>query len=278
MRSLPLLLAVACAAPAGVPAPQHSSGPTHTVRHSAHDDAVTIAHQIEGATHWTYNGDDGPENWSSLDADFDVCGGGPYQSPVELMAVGASWHDDSLAFDYGVPEVDVLNNGHTIQINLEEGDEAHLTLNEHRYALIQGHFHTPSEHTINGERFPMELHLVHVDAYDHLAVVGVPIRIGAENLDSRWTFEHLPQRPGEHYSAEGLTLDLSHLVPNATPFLHYLGSLTTPPCTENVQWLVLETPIELSQGQVDAFTTIIGDNARPLVGLHHRIVTRNGSM
>ncbi|MFT7245384.1 MAG: carbonic anhydrase [Candidatus Azotimanducaceae bacterium] len=239
-----------------------------------HDEAVEIARQAKDPTHWAYVGEHGPTNWPTLNDDFEVCGGGPYQSPVALVSESASVHNDELLLVYGASPLDEINNGHTIQMNREAGDD-HLLLNGHRYELIQGHFHSPSEHTLNGESFPMELHLVHVDAFDHLAVVGIPIRAGTENALFKDVFEHMPTKAGEHYMPNEGALDLQAILPKELDFLHYLGSLTTPPCTENVQWLVIETPLEMSKSQIDEFVDVVGENARPVQSLHHRVVTRN---
>ena len=280
MRPLITLLLVGCSsggpeAPAPeVEAPEASPAEHHEVA-DAHQHAVEVAQQREEHTHWEYKGDLGPSHWASLDVDFAVCGGGPYQSPIALQKDAASNHDDVLELHYGPTAVDVSNNGHTVQISPTAGDD-HLTLNGHAYSLIQGHFHAPSEHTLNGETFPMELHLVHVDAFDHLAVLGLPIRVGEENALLKRVFDDLPAKKGDHHTLKGPPLDIGALLPENIEFLHYLGSLTTPPCAENVQWLVVETPIELAQAQVDAFSEVVGANARPLQDRHHRIVTHNG--
>jgi carbonic anhydrase len=247
-----------------------------TIAHAdkRHDEAVEIARQTKDVAHWAYVGEHGPAKWAALNDEFAVCSGGPYQSPVALITESASSHDDELSLVYGESPLDEINNGHTIQVNREAGDD-YLLLNGHKYELIQGHFHSPSEHTLNGETFPMELHLVHVDAFDHLAVVGIPIRAGAENALFKDVFEHMPSKAGEHYIPKGGALDLNAILPKELDFLHYLGSLTTPPCTENVQWLVVETPLEMSKSQIDGFVEVVGENARPVQSLHHRIVTRN---
>jgi len=241
-----------------------------------HNEAMEIARQMKDAAHWAYFGEYGPAKWSTLSDDFSVCEGGPYQSPVALVSENAARHDDELSLVYGPSPLDEINNGHTIQVNRESGDD-HLMLNGHRYELIQGHFHSPSEHTLNGETFPMELHLVHVDAFNHLAVVGIPIRTGKVNALFKEVFEHMPTKAGEHYIPKESGLNLKPILPKEPGFLHYLylGSLTTPPCTENVQWLVMETPLEMSRSQIDRFVKVVGENARPVQLLHHRIVTRN---
>ena len=239
-----------------------------------HMEAVAVARQMTDAVHWAYVGEHGPEKWATLNDDYAVCEGGPYQSPVALISERAADHDDELTLEYGASQLDEINNGHTIQVN-REGSDDHLLLNGHKYELIQGHFHSPSEHTLNGERFPMELHLVHVDAFDHLAVVGIPIRTGRESKLFKDVFEHMPTKAGEHYIPKKGALDLKNILPKDLDFLHYLGSLTTPPCTENVQWLVMETPLEMSKSQIDGFVEVVGENSRPVQSLHHRVVTRN---
>ena len=165
---------------------------------------------------------------------------------------------------------DGINNGHTIQIDYPGAET--LTLGGVDYQLTQYHFHSPSEHTVDGKHFPMEMHLVHKAADDKLAVVGVFIAEGAHNkaFDPIWA--NLPDRKGveTHYAA--VKVDVDALLPATRTSYRYDGSLTTPPCSEGVSWIVMTTPIELSSDQVAAFTRLIKDNNRPVQALNGRTI------
>ena len=252
----------------GVASPEATPSP------DPHAEALEIARQDHDEHHWGYEGDESPDKWGSLDEHYRVCGGGPFQSPIALTSTGTSVHHETLHLEYAPAEFHAVNNGHTIQLNCEH-DEDYLQLNGHPYKLIQGHFHAPSEHTVNGEQFPMALHLVHLDEYDHIAVVGIPIRVGAENAVLKPIFDELPAKKGDRIDHPEIKLDLPNLVANEKQFFHYLGSLTTPPCTENVQWLFMESPIEVSQAQLDAFVAVIGKNARPIQPGNQRMITHD---
>lgn len=239
-----------------------------------HEALLEIARQNHDYAHWGYEGDEGPGKWGTLDSHYAVCGGGAFQSPIEIKKGEAKSHHTDLHIEYVGAEVHAINNGHTVQLNVERDDDK-LMVNGHKYKLIQMHFHAPSEHVVDGERFPMEAHLVHIDDYDHLAVLGLPIRVGAENAILKPLFDNMPKKGGERIDREKEIVDLPNLVPDETHFFHYQGSLTTPPCTENVLWFVLETPVEISQAQVDAFLAVVHENARPVQQVDNRILVRN---
>lgn len=222
----------------------------------------------EGEVHWGYEGDEGPDNWASLSEAFALCGEGMAQSPIDITnATEADLAD--LEFSYGETAVNILNNGHTIQVNYDEGST--VTIDGTEYNLLQFHFHHPSEHTIDGEAFPMELHLVHADADGNLAVVGVMLAQGDEDNEayaSLW--DVLPAEETDGPVETEITLNVSDLLPEERTFYHYSGSLTTPPCSEGVNWNVLTTPVMLSAAQVEAFMNIFELNARPVQPLNDR--------
>jgi carbonic anhydrase len=167
---------------------------------------------------------------------------------------------------------DGINNGHTIQINLPGGDT--LTIGSDTYALAQYHFHNPSEHTVSGRHSPMEMHLVHKSAAGALAVVGVLIDEGAHNsaFDPIWA--NLPNAKGIETHYPSTTVDVDALLPVIRTTYRYDGSLTTPPCSEGVKWILMTTPIHLSKAQITAFTQLIPDNNRPTQPLNgRRVVT-----
>lgn len=228
-----------------------------------------------------YDGPIGPEFWGELSANWTTCATGQAQTPIDLslrnvtLALNGASPIPDLEFNYGSSSVSTINNGHTLQFNYDAGSG--ITVDGVEFSLLQFHFHTPSEHSFEGgARFPLELHLVHRDGGGNLAVVGVLIRVGEESGGEIFEPERLQQvLPGGlgveyHLDAE---VDAESLLPeNRRPY-YYVGSLTTPPCSEAVQWFVLKQPIGMSKAQVDIivrglnglfFASRTGSNARPL--------------
>jgi carbonic anhydrase len=211
--------------------------------------------------HWSYEGDTGPEHWGSLSPDFATCAKGVEQSPVDIPA-NALLNPADLAFSYQPSAVTIFNNGHTIQVNYDPGSS--LTLNGVKYDLVQFHFHTASEHAIGGQHEPMEIHFVHRNAQGGLAVVGVLLKSGGENATYAPIFQNLPPQASQPAPVAGATVDANQLLPAQRTFWRYNGSLTTPPCTEGVKWLVMNTPVEVSDAQIAAFTNIFKNDERPV--------------
>jgi len=236
--------------------------------------AVTLPHD---ATHWTYQGEKGPRFWSKLDPDFSLCEKGHNQSPINiektvpatLPKIRADFSPAKLQIVHHEHIADEINNGHTIQVNYSEGDT--LTIGDADYELIQFHFHGPSEHTVHGKHYPMEMHFVHKSPSGTLAVVGVFIEQGAHNkaFDPIWA--NLPKQKGLESHFEHVHVDVDSLLPHSHKSYRYDGSLTTPPCSEGVKWIVMKSPIHLSKEQIRAFTSIIKRNNRPVQPLHHRV-------
>ncbi len=221
--------------------------------------------------HWGYGAEDGPAAWPKLSPEWRVCGSGRSQSPIDLVPTRADTGEAAISLDYRPASLriarkgyvtEVLNNGHTIQVDVEEDSE--LRTAGRRYQLLQYHFHAPSEHAVAGRRFPMEMHLVHRSDDGELAVVGVLIEEGAMNPAARKIWENLPAQEGERAHYENLEIDPSDLIPPQHRWYHYRGSLTTPPCTEGVEWFVIADPISLSKEQIRNFTALYSGNARPL--------------
>lgn len=215
---------------------------------------------------WSYVGADGPEHWGQLDARYAACAVGQAQTPVALDGMVPTTGLDALDFTYQPSTPKVTNNGHTVQVDLPAGSR--LDVGSSSYDLLQYHFHAPSEHTLNGQRFPLELHFVHQDTSGNLAVVGVLVKEGQANPAYDTLIAALPAKKGD-------TADLpSHnplsLLPASRSFITYSGSLTTPPCTEGLRWLVLDVPTALSAGQIAAFTALYSGNSRPLQPLNGR--------
>lgn len=218
--------------------------------------------------HWEYEGDAGPEHWGELSEDFALCGVGSAQSPIDISGASALNLTD-ISFDYGDSALNIFNNGHTIQVNVDEGSS--ITYNGITYDLLQFHFHHPSEHTIDGVPADMEIHFVHRDPNSgNLAVVGVLLMAGDDtNAEYAAVFDHLPAEVGEP-DAMGNSIDVASLIPEGAHYTTYNGSLTTPPCSEIVRWLVLDTPVTLSAEQIEAFAAIHEMNARPVQPLNGR--------
>ncbi|MEM7796084.1 MAG: carbonic anhydrase family protein [Cyanobacteria bacterium P01_C01_bin.118] len=209
---------------------------------------------------WTYGGEAGPEQWAELSADYHTCGDGVRQSPIDLDISKSI--PDAVVFDYDAIPIDLLNNGRTLQQAGKTGGT--LTLDNQVYQLRQFHFHTPSEHTYRGVHYPMELHLVHRHLTTKaLAVVGIWIKSGAKQPELDILSQYLPQQPGDRIKAAE-QVNPAHLLPVNHSLVRYSGSLTTPPCSEGVTWLVMTTPIEASAQQIETFHQLLGNNARPL--------------
>lgn len=220
------------------------------------------------AIHWSYAGEEGPDHWGAMTPDFTQCLEGTAQSPIDVTGAVALNLTD-IGFDYMDTALHIFNNGHTIQVNADEGSA--ITYNEITYNLLQFHFHHPSEHTVNGEAAPMEIHFVHQDPNSgNLAVVGVMLtESDADNEAYAAIFDHLPAEISEA-TASDLVISLDALLPEDRTYFTYQGSLTTPPCSEIVRWLLLENPVELSAEQIAAFGEIFEANARPVQPLNNR--------
>ena len=212
-------------------------------------------------THWEYTGENGPDHWAQLTADFALCGNGKNQSPINLSHMVDS-SLEPIQFNYTGNSQEIVNNGHTVQVNYQPGSS--IEIDNHRFELKQFHFHAPSENHIDGVAFPMEAHLVHADEQGNLAVVAVMFELGDFNktLDSLWS--KMPATAGEKNSLPG-AINVMSLLPENRDYYRFNGSLTTPPCTEGVEWLVMKHPVKLSQSQITAFQHAMGhDNNRPI--------------
>lgn len=216
--------------------------------------------------HWSYEGEEGPTYWGDLSPEFASCSAGKSQSPIDISNT-APKDVANLVFHYQPSQLNILNNGHTIQVNYDAG--SYMELDGMRYDLLQFHFHAPSEHSLNGKLAKAELHLVHRNADGKLAVVGILIHAGAENSAFKSTWENLPtaQGPVQQVAAE---VNAAEMLPTVQETFRYDGSLTTPPCTEGVKWNVMVKPIEMSDAQLAAFTHLFEGNNRPVQPLNDR--------
>lgn len=230
--------------------------------------AASTAAAQGGGVHWAYTGAAGPEHWGGLLSGFSDCSAGMIQSPVDIgQTVEIS--TGGLEFHYKNSPLKVVNNGHTIQANQTPG--SFVVIGGAAYELLQFHFHSPSENTVRGAAYPMEVHLVHRSAQGELAVVGVLLAEGAASPLVQAVWDGIPHETG-HENVTGRTIQAESLLPANRSFYHFEGSLTTPPCSEGVKWYVMKTPVTVSSGQVARFLSIIGPNARPTRPLNGRVV------
>ncbi|HYL47972.1 MAG TPA: carbonic anhydrase family protein [Stellaceae bacterium] len=217
--------------------------------------------------HWSYEGTDGPTQWGELDPGFKACSAGTQQSPIDLKgAIKADF--GHLELDWKPQAYAIVNNGHTIQANAKPGSFARVA--GETYALQQFHFHAPSEHAINGTRTAMEVHFVHAGTGGRYAVVGAFMQSGAANAAFGAIMAAAPRKPGD--GALRRPIDPHQLVPAKSDVYRYAGSLTTPPCSEVVDWNVYAHPIEVAAGDIAAFHALYPMNARPLQALDRRFV------
>ena len=223
------------------------------------------------AQHWGYAGEAGPANWSKIDPKFAMCALGRNQSPIDLAGlVEADLKPLKLAYKAGA--ADIVNNGHTIQVNYVPGSV--LTVDGRTFELKQFHFHSPSENRIGGKQFPLEGHLVHADKEGSLAVVAVMFQEGAANPLLAKLWEKMPGKAGEKAELPG-GLSVAALLPADRDYYRFNGSLTTPPCSEGVWWLVMKKPASVSKKQVEQFSKTIGfANNRPVQPVNARPVLR----
>jgi carbonic anhydrase len=221
---------------------------------------------------WSYEGATGPDKWGDLDAASRVCSIGTQQSPIDIIgSIPASLPPLRIAWKAEAATT-IVNNGHTIQLNAGEGST--LTVGTEKYALLQFHFHRPSEHTIGGKSSPMEVHYVHRNAAGNLAVVGVLMTAGNSNATFKTIAATMPTEAGAQAKAAGI--DPNGLLPAARSYYRYAGSLTTPGCGEIVDWLLLTTPVQVAQQDIDAFAKLYPLNARPVQKLNRRFLLKSG--
>jgi carbonic anhydrase len=256
------------------PAVQQPVQPAQGAAEATHGGAQE--HTGAHGAHWSYSDDQtGPSAWGKLAPEYAACAEGKTQSPVDLPAVVPMADAHRIAFHYGAVPLKVVNNGHTIQVEVPAGN--YIELDGARYELRQFHFHHPSEETIAGKPADMVAHLVHIDERGAIAVVGVLITAGAgepATLDRIW--HHLPAHANETLAPAGVQIDVAQLLPPHRQFYHYTGSLTTPPCTEGVSWNVIAEPIHISVEHLDAFHALYPVNARPVQPLNERPIDGGG--
>lgn len=222
-----------------------------------------------GSAHWEYKGNLGPDQWGDLSDSYELCKTGKNQSPIDIKK-GSIANLDNIEFHYQEFPLTVVNNGHTVQVNTGPG--AYIKVGKERYELLQYHFHSPSEHQVQGIPYSLEMHLVHKSKKGNLAVVGVLLKEGKHNGELKKIWDLMPTEVTTITSPD-ISLNPIKLLPDNRSYFYYSGSLTTPPCSENVKWFVLTNSIEAARSQALAFLNIIHHpNARPTQKLNRRFV------
>lgn len=236
----------------------HAAGPA--VSHAAAAPAAAQGGHGGHGVHWSYSGEGGPAVWGGIQPEFATCGLGNRQSPIDIRG-GIRVDLEPIRFDYRPSSFGVIDNGHTVQANVGGGNS--IEVGGRRYELLQFHFHRPSEERINGRQFDMVAHLVHKDPEGRLAVVAVMLEQGRQQPAIQMVWNSLPLEKNMEVSAPA-PLDMNLLLPEDRRYYTYMGSLTTPPCSEGVLWLVLKQPVPLSPEQVGIFARLYPMNARPI--------------
>lgn len=241
------------------------------VRMKARKAAIAVppaAAALPHASHWEYAGNAGPESWGRMSPEFSKCSTGSRQSPIDIRE-GIRVELDPVRFDYKPSGFRVIDTGHTVQVNVAAGNSIEVT--GRRYELVQFHFHRPSEERIDGKQFDMVVHLVHKDIEGRLAVVAVLLDRGSAQPLVQSVWNNLPLEKGEEVAARS-TLDLNELLPPERRYFTYMGSLTTPPCSEGVLWMVMKQPVPISAEQIGIFARLYPMNARPIQSASGRLI------
>jgi carbonic anhydrase len=266
--------AEAGAAAAG--APELPAAPAKTrAKKPADAELVARGHSVDphGKPHWGYSGAIGPDAWAKLSDEFATCAKGRRQSPIDLIDSELSPLTlEQVKFEYAPAAFQVVHNGHTIEVR--PGQENQIVARSKKYKLLQFHFHHPSEERFNGKGFPLDAHFVHRSEDGELAVVTVLFEEGAANPELQRLWDHMPLDANDSMrSAEGVTFNPVSMLPaDRAKYLQYMGSLTTPPCTEGVVWIVLRQPVTASPEQIALFRKMVGMNARPVQPVNGRLI------
>jgi len=232
--------------------------------------AVTSAAQEQHPKHtWDYGKSLGPNHWGDLKPEFAPCKNGHRQSPIDIR--NAQKADlPPIQFDYKPSPLHIIDNGHTIMINYAPG--SFMSVGEKKYALKQFHFHRPSEEKFNGKGYDMVVHLVHADQGGQLAVVAVLLQKGADNQLVHELWKDIPKEKETEESLDTIQIDVTALLPSDRGYYTFPGSLTTPPCSENVMWYVLKHPMSVSTSEIKQFSKLYRNDARPTQSLYDRVV------
>jgi len=252
-------------APRRADAPAKASAPRASTTKRVEKAAVEHGARAE---HWEYQGSGGPERWGHMKPEFAKCSSGTRQSPIDIRD-GIKVELDPVQFDYKPSAFKVVDNGHTIQVNVAPGNS--IEVMGQRFELVQFHFHRPSEERIDGKAFDMVAHLVHKNLEGRLAVVAVLLEKGSAQPVVQSVWNNLPLEKGDEIAARA-PIDLNRLLPAERGYFTYMGSLTTPPCSEGVLWMVMKQPVPISGEQIDIFARLYPMNARPVQSASGRLI------
>lgn len=224
--------------------------------------------------HWGYDHEISPEHWGELNENFKECSSGKNQTPIDIRNTYKSVIKHKLNIQYKVSPNDIIFNGHTVQVNTKKDDQSdYLILDGQKFFLKQFHFHTPSENQIEGKSYPLELHFVNANAQGDLTVLAVMFVLGEKNpeWDKLWIDLSSKENDDRHLSHE---VNLNKLLPKNLDYYRFSGSLTTPPCSEGVNWVVLKNPLTISEQQLKTFKVLLKnqDNHRPIQPTHGRVI------
>ncbi len=208
---------------------------------------------------WDYSEKKGPRKWSELSKEFEICTSGTHQSPINIDPNEITLRND-YALRYHKTKIDIIDNEHTIEFDYEPG--SFLYIDGEYFELEQFHFHSPSEHEIKGHRSDMEIHLVHKNTAGKLAVLSVLVNAGKNNKTIAQIWKHLPHDKDKHHIYPKEKINIAAILPANLIAYYYSGSLTTPPCSESVHWLILKEDIEFSRAELDYFHTFYNWNIR----------------
>ena len=240
------------------PASAHASPAPHNPH------AASAAH---GAPHWEYRDQ---SSWASFAPGNSACGAGHEQSPINLSSASPMSELADLSPFYLAKPGSFVNNGHTLQFT-PDGADSVLTIGNDAYTLLQFHFHSPAEHTLDRRAFPLELHLVHRNSLGQLAVLGVFIEEGPANDTLGALIAARPTGEGEDHATR-LSVDPALLLPEDRAYYAYAGSLTTPPCSEGVRWNVLRATLTASPAQIAALRESLGASSRHVQPINDRTI------
>lgn len=226
-----------------------------------------IFENVARSQEWSYGGYQNPTRWDELSSEFQTCGTGDEQSPINIREFHTTeGGEGDLEFNYNPSELEVVNDGHTIKVNYDAGSS--VTIEGKEYELKQYHFHTPSEHRINDELSAMEMHLVHQSDDGQYAVVALMIEPGQTNSEMAKVWSNISEK-GNRKQGEKM-VNAANFLPENQNYYQYTGSFTTPPCTEGVSWVLFDQPIEASKQQIDAFSSLYPANNRPIQEVNNR--------